>query len=282
MIVLVCFISSQNNIVKTIESRREQLIPQDLFKKKKGPDYPVHFKISVFNPQRARIGFDKFLLHAAKSVDAVILLVEHQHSHLARSVENAVFAATFEVEYEERIVNFKNFFGSYFSQLFRNFFTIKTLMGDAEKEQAMMLPLRNFDAPELREMARLVREESRSNTFVIALEAQLARILKRRLPRNRSNCKTKYFIDDQGMHFVYGNEKHARYDTGAPHVAACEINGLFRFGKSIDTSRHYNASFGDGDDTYISGDFPDCHGSTKTIPKTPNQTHVNMFANDFC
>ena len=281
MIVLVCFISSKININKIIESRRDWLIPKDLFKKKNGPDYPVHFKVSVFNPQREMIGFDKFLLQKVKRVDAVILLVEHQHSHLVGSVANAVFAATFEAGHG-RIDNFKNFFGSYFSPLFRHFFTIKTLMGDAEKEQAMMLPIRNFDAPELREMARLVREESRSNTFIVDFEAQLARILKRRRPRKKSNCKTKYFIDDKGMHFVYGNEKHARYDTGAPHVAACEINGLFRFGKGIDTSRHYNASFGDGDDTSISGVFPDCHGSTKTIPETPNQTHVNMFANDFC
>ena len=280
MKVLVCFISSQNNIVETIEKHRDRLIPQDLFKKKNGPDYPVHFKISVFNPHREHIVFDKFLLSNAKGMDAVILLAENLHSSLAGPVANAVFAATFETH--GKIDNFKNFFGSYFSQLFRHFFFIKTLMGDSDKEQAMMLPLRNFDAPELQEMARLVREENRSATFVSDLEARLADIAKRRLQRKRSDHKTKYFIDDKGMHFVYGNEKHARYETGKPHVAACEINGLFRFGKSIDTSRHYNASFGDGDDTSISGNFPDCHGTTKTIPKTPNQTHVNMFANDFC
>lgn len=281
MKVLVCLISSQDNIVETIEKQRDRLIPQDLFKKKKGPDYPVHFKISVFNPLREGQGFDKFLLRAVKGMDAVILLVENQHANLLGAVANAVFGATFETQ-EERIDNFKNFFGSYFSQLFRHFFAIKNLMGEAEKEQAMMLPLRNFEAQELLEMARLVREESRSSTFVSDLEAQLAAILKRRLPRKRSDRNTKYFIDDKGMHFVYGNEKHARYDTGNPHVAACEINGLFRFGKSIDTSRHYNASFGDGDDTNISGDFPDCHGAKKNVPKSLSRTHVNMFANDFC
>lgn len=281
MKVLVCLISSQDNIVETIEKQRDRLIPQDLFKKKKGPDYPVHFKISVFNPLREGQGFDKFLLRAAKGMDAVMLLIENQHYHFVGAVANAVFAATFETQ-EERIDNFKNFFGSYFSQLFRHFFAIKNFMGDAEKEQAMMLPLRNFDAQELIEMARLVREESRSPTFISDLDTQLSAIIKRRVPRKRSDHKTKYFIDDKGMHFVYGNEKHARYDTGNPHVPACEINGLFRFGKCIDTSRHYNASFGDGDDTYISGDFPDCHGAIKTIPKSPSRTHANMFANDFC
>jgi hypothetical protein len=267
--------------VETIEQQRDRLIPQDLFKKKKGPDYPVHFKISVFNPLREKIGFDKFLLRMSIGVGAVILLVENQHSHLMGGVANAVFATTFEIQ-DERVNNFKNFFGSYFSQLFRHFFAIKTLMGDTEKEQGMMLPLRNFAAPELVEMARLVRDESRSPTFVFDLEARLADIIKRRLPRKRSNHKTKYFIDDKGMHFVYGNEKHARYDTGTPHVAACNINGLFRFGKSIDSSRHYNVSLGDGDDTNISGDFPDCHGGTKTVAKSLNLTHLNMFTNDFC
>ena len=281
MKVLVCLISSQDNIVETIERLRERLIPQDLFKKKKGPDYPVHFKISVFNPLKKGQDFDKFLLHAVKGMDAVIVLVENCHANLLGAVANAVFGATFETHHE-RISNFNNFFKSYFSKLFWNFFQIKNLMGKAENEQAMMLPLRNFQAKDLVEMARLVREESRSPTFVSDMKAQLAAILKRRLRRKRSDRNTKYFIDDKGMHFVYGNEKHARYDTGNPHVAACEINGLFRFGKSIDTSRHYNASFGDGDDTNISGDFPDCHDGIKTVPKSPSLTHVNMFSNDFC
>jgi len=281
MKVLVCLVSSQDNIAETIERQRDRLIPQDLFRNKKGPDYPVHFKVSIFNPQKAKIGFEKFLLHSSKEMDAVILLVESQHSNLMTSVENAVFAATFEPQ-DERVENFKNFFGSYFSPLFRNFFAVKTLMSDAEKEQAMMLPLRNFEAQELQELARLSREESMSGNFALDLEARVADIVKLRLPRRKSDRKTKYFIDNKGMHFVYGNEKHARFDTGKPHVAACEFNGNFRFGKSIDTSRHYNASFGDGDDTSISGDFPDCHGAQKNIPKSLNRTHLNMFANDFC
>ncbi len=281
MKVLVCLISSRDNIVETLDRQRDKLIPQDLFKGRKGPDYPIHFKVSIFNPSTEKIGFDKFLLSIARGKDAVILLVENQHSHLMTSVANSVFSASFEPEVEG-IENFKNFFGSYFSPLFRNFFAIKKLMSDAEKEQAMMLPLRNFDAPELQEMARLSREESRAGNFVVEIEACVADVMKRRIPRKRSDSKTKYFVDDKDMHFVYGNEKHARFDTGKPHVASCEFNGNFRFGKSIDTSRHYNASFGDGDDTSISGEFPDCHGALKTVPKTPHKKHVNMFANDFC
>lgn len=276
MKVLVCLISSKDNITEAVGRQRDRLIPQDLFKKK-GPDYPVTFKVSIYNPPKESISLEKFLLREAKTSEAVILLVESQHSHLVESVGNAVFAATFET-HEERVNNFKNFFGSYFSQLFRNFFVVKTLMGDTEKEQAMMLPLRNFDAPELREMARLSREDSLSTNFVYHMEARLADIIKRRLPRKKTRSKMKYFVDDKKMHFEYGNEKHARFDTGKPHVAACEFNGLFRFGKRIDSSRHYNASFGEGGETSISGDFPDCHGAIRTVPK---RSHLNMFANDF-
>ena len=280
MKVLVCLITSQDNIAETVDRQRDRLIPKDLFKNKKGPDYPLHFKVSLFNPDTAKIGFEKYLLQAAKGMDAVILLVESQHATLMDSVRNAVFATTFEAQ--ERVENFKNFFGSYFSPLFRNFFALRTLMHDAVKEQAMMLPLRNFDAQELQELARLVRDEGLEGNFILDVEACVADIVKRRLPRKKSDFKTKYFIDDKDMHFVYGNEKHARFDTAKPHVAACEINGLFRFGKSIDTSRHYNASFGDGDNTSIFGDFPDCHGVLKNVPRHPHKTHVNMFANDFC
>jgi hypothetical protein len=281
MKVFVCLVSSQDNVVEAIGRQRDRLIPQDLFKGKKGPDYPLNFKVSIFNPLTERIGFEKFLLGLSKGMDAVILLVERQHSHLMTSVANSVFAATFDNQ-DGRIENFKNFFGSYFSPLFRNFFAVKKLMSDAEKEQAIMLPLRNFDAAELQEMARLSREESRDGNFVLEFEARVADVIKRRLPRKKSDSKTKYFIDDKGMHFVYGNEKHARFDTGKPHVAACEFNGNFRFGKRINCSRHYNVSFGSGDDTSISGEFPDCHDEVKTVPKTPHRTHLNMFANDFC
>jgi hypothetical protein len=280
MKVLVCLISAQDHITETVGRQKDRLIPQDLFKNKKGPDYPVHFKVSIFNPLKEKIVFDKFLLSLSRGMDAVILLVERQYVHLMQSVANAVFAVTFDSQ--EGIENFKNFFGSYFSPLFRNFFAIKTLMSDSDKEQAMMLPLRNFQAPELQELARLAREDSIAGTLILDIEARVADIVKRRIPRKKSASKTKYFIDEKGMHFVYGVEKHARFDTGKPHVASCEFNGNFRFGKSIDTSRHYNASFGGGDDTRISGDFPDCHGAVKNVPKADQRTHLNMFANDFC
>jgi hypothetical protein len=277
MNVLVCLISSQDNITEIIARQGERLIPQDLFKKK-GPGYPVNFKVSIYNPRKESISFEKFLLREAKTSEAVILLTENSHSNLVEPVENAVFAATFEVG-NERIGNFKNFFGSYFSQLFRNFFVVKTLMGDAEKAQAMMLPLRNFNAPELREMARLSREESRNTNFILPMEALLAKIVKRRVPRkNSSYPQKKYFVDERKMHFIYGTENHAQFDTGKPHIAACEFNGHFRFGKRIDPNHHYNVSFGDGDKTNIAGDFPDCHGAVQQVTK---RSHLNMFSNDF-
>jgi hypothetical protein len=282
MKVLVCVVSSQENIIESVGRQRDRLIPQELFKNKKGPDYPMNFKVSLFDPTTSKIGFEKFLLHASKGMEAVILLVESRHSNLIASVANAVFATTFDTQ-DERVENFKNFFGNYFSPLFRHFFfAVKSLMSDAVNEQAMMLPLRNFEADELRELARLSREESIAGNFVRDFEAAVANVMKRRLPRKRSNRKTKYFIDDKDMHFVYGHEIHARFDTGDPHVAACVFNGNFRFGRSIDTSRHYNASFGYGDDTNIAGDFPDCHGALKKVTKSEGRTHVNMFANDFC
>ncbi len=281
MKVLICLVSSQNNITDAIHRQREKLIPQDLFKGKSGPDYPLHFKIVIFNPQCEQLSFDKYLLSRAKEMDAVVLLIERQHLHHTQSISQAIFGAIFETS-DARLRNFKNFFGSYFTLLFRNFFALKNMMSDAEKEQALMLPIRNFEAAELLEITRLIREENRSPAFSGDMEVQLTRLIKRRRTRKKSTYPTKYFIDDKGGHFVYGNEHHALFDTGAPHTAACHLNGLFRFGKCIDKSRHYNVSFGDGDVTHISGDFPDCHGAIKTIPAAPHRSHVNMFANDFC
>ncbi len=280
MNVLVCLLSSQGNIIKTMNRERDRLIPKDLFKNKKGPDYPVSFKVAIFDPSTATIDFEKFLLSVAKGKDAVILLVERQYFHLIASVANAVFAATFDLQNDD-VNNFKNFFGSYFSPLFRNLFAVKTLMQDANKKQAMMLPLRNFKAAELNEMARLSREESRSGRFVFNIEACVAGIIKRKVPRKDSNSKTKYFVDDNGIHFEYGHEEHAHFDTSKPHVAACEFNGSFRFGNNIETRKHYNVSFGSGDRTGISGKFTNCHDAEQQVPENPHKTHLNMFANDF-
>ena len=281
MKVLICLVASQNVITDAINRQREKLIPQDLFKGKSGPDYPLHFKIVIFNPQSNRLSLDKYLLSCAKEMDAVVLLIERQHVQHTQCISQAIFGTIFETP-NERLGTFKNFFGSYFSLLFRNFFVLKKMMGVAVVEQALMLPIRNFEAAELTEITRLVREDSRSPAFAGDMNIQLTELLKRRRTRKNSTFPTKYFIDDKGMHFVYGNEHHAQFDTGAPHTAACHLNGLFRFGKSIDKSRHYNVSLGDGDITHIAGELPDCHGAIKKIPTSPRRSHVNMFANDFC
>ncbi|MDR5838940.1 hypothetical protein [Caballeronia sp. LZ034LL] len=278
---MICLVSSQKEINETVSQQRERLIPQDLFKGKSGPDFPIHFKISIFDPSTPSLSFDKYLLSHIKGMDAVILLVEKKHAHHVQHVSRAIFAAVFDTA-DKRLRNFKNFFGSYFSPLFRNFFALRAMMHDAEKEQALMLPLRNFEAAELVQIIQLVNEESRSTAFAGELEMLLTRLIKRRRKRARSVYQTKYFVDDKQMHFVYGNERHALFDTAAPHNAACHVNGLFRFGRQIDKSRHFNVSFGDGDETIIAGDFPDCHGGVKTIPATPRRSHANMFANDFC
>ncbi|MDR5762664.1 hypothetical protein [Caballeronia sp. LZ035] len=281
MKVLICLISSQKDINETVRRQREKLVPQDLFRGRSGPDFPIHFKLSVFDPSTPSLSFDKYLLSLIKGMEAIILLVERKHVHHVQHVSRAIFAAVFDTP-DEKLRNFKNFFGSYFSPLFRNFFALRAMMRDAEKEQALMLPLRNFKAEELAEIIRLVSEESRSTAFAGDLEIRLSRLIKRRCKRARSAYPTKYFIDDKQMHFAYGNEHHALFDAAPPHTAACHVNGIFRFGRKIDKSRHFNVSFGDSDETTISGDFPDCHGGIKTIPATARRSHANMFANDFC
>lgn len=58
----------------------------------------------------------------------------------------------------------------------------------------------------------------------------------------------------------------------------CAIASLFRFGARIDDRRHYNVSQGEGNNTFIRGEYHNCHGETKVYNREPG--HLNMFSND--
>ena len=164
------------------------------------------------------------------------------------------------------------------SKILRAFRAVLAKFESSDDSQLLSLPLRNFHAAELTEIARLCRDECHEGDFVERLQAQLSRLRSRRRPRKQSSFNTKYVVDDQARFFVYGNEKHARFGTGEPHRPSCALTGYFRFGTRIDSARHYNVSETEGDRTRIEGEFDDCHDAKRVVPAT---THLNMFSNDF-
>ena len=232
-------------------------------------------QFGYFNTDKPNNNVDEYFLTSTRGIDYVIAIADEETEHLLESIRHSLFCTV--ISNSKAQVNLTNYLRPIFQKLIKNFLRLLARMNAGENEQAMILPLKNFDAQEIIELAEVCKNRNMMATFENELGSATTAIQKRRKPRRNSSYSTKYFIDDVEKHFVYGTETHSSIGTGAPHQSYCEFNGTFRFGKRIPTNRHFNMSRGRGDDTEISGDFRNCHGEEITVPK---QTHVNMFAND--
>lgn len=274
MKVFIGLISSNETLCEEYQRRQTSIIPKASLpgRFKEG----ATFSAGVFNPSIDSRNTSEYLAYATRGMDAAMLLVDSSLTHTVAEVRNSFFTVVFDVPHE--IENCQNFLGQRVSRPLRNFSFLIEEMQALDTEQVAILPLRNFAGNDLQELARICREEASTPTFSANVSTQIALIKDRKNPRRSSTYSTIYIIDDDGKYFHYGKERHARLGTGAPHVIACEINGNFRFGKRIDSGRHYNVSCGRGDNTSINGMFLDCHDSPREVKAT---THLNMFSNDF-
>lgn len=189
-------------------------------------------------------------------------------------LRNAFFTVTIEVPNQG--LNFRNFFTPKITRLLKNFSLLWHLMSRFDNEQAMRLPLRNFVANELLEIAYVCREQTICGDFTNQLNLRLCKLKERKSPRRKSNYPTLYFVDDNDLYFVFGKEEHSIMATGSPHNILCDITGSFRFGKKISKQRHFNV-MSRTENTRISGVFPNCHDEKVEVK---NRTHLNMFSND--
>lgn len=278
MKIYVGLVSTTETLIGEFNGSKEALIPASI--RDKLPK-PSEFKFDAFNPSNSRGGFsvDKHVLESSRGYGYVACLIECGLNYLCGNLRQAVLSATID---PTEITNGKtrNFFSTRLNKLFKAAIFTLDQMSKAEVEHAMRLPSRNFVAPEFSELCRLYREDVMGASFHDSAKRHISAIGKRRKPRRESSFQTKYFIDDERKHFVFGKEDHEILPTGDPHHPHCELNGNFRFGRKISIDRHFNVSLGDGDQTYISGNFPNCHGEIITPEK--NRTHLNMFSNDHC
>lgn len=219
---------------------------------------------------------ERFLLGQSKATQACLLLIDQEWEFLARDIRAAILGLVFDRSSVGKST--ANFFHKTTSRLLRAYRAVEGTFVNAEDAQALALPRRNFDAPELREIVRLCREACHEEGFHNLLQEQLKLLRRRHRPRQRSSFKTKYWVDDRRRFFEFGPEHHARFATGEPHRPSCVLNGYFRFGNRIDSTRHYNVSETEGDITTIEGEFDDCHDATRFVKA---DTHINMFSNDY-
>lgn len=278
MRVYVGFFTSSRELIDEFTKLGQSLVPKEIRQR-----LPTNceFKFDAFNPSASKGGFtvDKHLSKSGKSYDLIVGIVQADLEAQCVHVRNAMLMAFFDPVLPSS-ANFKNFFSSRLTKLFKAAIFTWDQMASADVEQAMRLPIRNFQAGELVELSRIYREDILQNTFHNAARIQIARIRERKKPRRRSSYHHQYFIDDKQLHFIFGKEKHEVLPTGEPHQPHCELNGNYRFGRKISIDEHFNVSYGDGDETYVSGTFFNCHDAQVTA-KT-GRTHLNMFSNDHC
>jgi hypothetical protein len=284
MQVLVVLIARHSRALKIFQQEGMHLLD-----KKRMPQAiadRITFLPRTFIPQHAKgLSFEKFIalggayeeVPDAPKVDGVVVLCEESLSYLLDDVRNAVFAA--QVPTITYLENVQNFLIGNFSILLGNYGVLLELVQDATRYQAASLPIRNFDAPELRTLAQVCSTKSLDRTFQNDIIPSFNLILKLRGPKRRSNYPHIYFQDARGRYFRYGHEHHSRYETGGAHNPACLINGSFRFGNGLDQQRHFNVTIGDSDARErISSQFPNCHDELVDVK---DRTHINMFSNDF-
>ena len=269
-------ISSNQGLCGEFVRRRQSLFPKASLPKYFQNDW--HIDVAVFTPGVSLGTPESFLCAAAKKADVqgLLVLVQSDLRSTIADIESALFATVIPVP--DVVDNPQNYLGAHLSRMFKNFANIAIERHNAEVDQMCLLPLRNFDAPELSELARLYREDTSLGTFTQNCLGELAQIKERKQPRRDTSSKKKYFIDDSEKHFIYGFENHSQLATGNPHKPSCEITGNFRFGLRTNARRHFNVSEGRGDITTIEGRFHDCHGAIHSVATT---THLNMFCNDY-
>jgi len=236
----------------------------------------VTFEANVYDPGREEKSLAEFLLENSGEADAVAVLLDAPLAHNADQLHPAIFIG--QIDLTSYIPNVQNLLSGQAARLLRNFGFLLIDLEDSTHFQAAVLPLRNFDAKELREFSVLCRDSASDGEFGARASALIRQLVARRGPRLRSKYPHRYFKDDVGHHFRYGFEEHSRFETGGEHGVVCHLNGVFRFGKRLEEQRHFNVTHGVNDDDRITVVFENCHSQRVNIV---DRTHVNMFSNDF-
>ena len=283
MRLLVILLAEHRELVHFFERKAKALL-EPLFSRNFSVSTPQVIFCSRLLSDRKGVSLDlaglileKVLEDEEIKIDGVLILYEKIADEIVRPIRSAVFSASF---YSGGYIpNIGNFLMGQFSRLIKNYSSYLKLTEDKTEKVMVGLPLRNFQANELRSLQRVCGEQVSDGNFQNNLHSALSQLARLRGPKRRSKYPTVFWKDSRGLYFEHGKERHARYEVGGAHHKACHVNGLYRFGGLLDQEHHYNVTKGDSDDTHwLSGGFENCHEELVTIRKC---THINMFSNDF-
>lgn len=264
-------VSHDENLCEYFTNLKSKAFPSDAFDRSVYKN--VHVEVSTLGIPSS-FGDDEIarsLLSASRHSDYFLLLIERSCAGMVVGVKSAPLVSQFDITVGSSPRNLIN------SLTGRSLRSLAVIIA-CKDEELMRLPLRNFVASDLRRLADWCHQHAVVQDFAENFERLMKKVRGRVRPRRHSLYPARYAVDDDEKLFVYGKERHARPDTGAPHNACCEIQATFRFGRRVDRERHFNVSTGERDVTSIKGRFPNCHDEDQLVLKT---THINMFCSDF-
>lgn len=276
MRALVVLVSSNQGALDIFLRKKDAVIPKSLRQLPRIKAIGLDFVTVFYDPSTADRSLEDYVLEKAKGADMVALLVDEAIEYSITPLAPACLVGS--VFYDPIAKNYDNFISAQLTKLIKNLTSVVEWMSSAGNQLPLLLPLRNFVAPEWTQLQETFRCEGIDGSLPQKVAELIRAINARKRPHRKPTSPQTYLVDDEKKLFDYGKERHAKLATGSPHTSMCVLTGNFRFGWRIPTDRHYNVTKEVGASTKIAGSFHDCHGAMNQVAE---RSHLNMFSNDY-
>ena len=269
--IWVTVLTPDTEFARNVGVQKTSLVPRDIRRKVSAISINSYTVDSPFSLK----SLATYFLNLPKTVSGVIVLCDHRCAHIIRHISTPLFTIVIDGQLGGKTLH--NYFGMILSRSMRAFTILAQRFDDEKYRKLLILPLRNFSAPEIAELHGLFGDGvTPDGEFNNSLDQILGRLRERQKPKTLTLSRKHYIVDAKGRFFEYGKEIHCQIETAVPpHDYLCGVTGVFRFGKRYEPARHFNVSL---EGSQIDGTFRDCHG---TSHHTESRSHLNMFPNDF-
>ncbi|WP_288943962.1 hypothetical protein [uncultured Roseovarius sp.] len=266
MKVSLVILSSDTDVLDFFNARQGSVVAKEL--RKSGRQFNVLCLSHELSPEE----ITNRLVLAHERSDCVGIVVEDKLRDSVPKEKGAIFTKEFNATAAKP--SLQNYFGHQLARWLKNLLRLSEIFRDGKQKKCLMLPLENFQAPEIDRLKQIIRSENDESQFFEKLEGTLKNIRNRSVPKKKKSGQRHFLKDDKEHYYELAKERHGQAETATPpHFPLCALSAASRFGISLNREEHYNVSIEDGN---ISGEFAACHGTPIRIGPC---THINMFPN---
>lgn len=261
------------DIQQYFDNRQEAAIPK-AYREGNGLAFTA-LKLFRFDPLNKRgESYREYVLGVAQRYDAVACVVGDDAYDWVDGCDKIFFTTFF--SFPGWRANYQNFFSKHFSSWMKNFSEIAKAGGNQKQRTMLLLPVNAFDAEELRELPKALKNHATEGRFIRILQSYFASMGGRQNPKRKGGGdESKFYVDDQRHFFQLGLEEHAEAGELPPHDFFCRAGKFLRFGISIKDKRHFNVTEERPKDR-IHVSLENCHGE---MDRYGPKTHLNIFPN---